>query len=54
MMYVRNRRSGGKAFYGRVLHIIVQTAKMRVFSFFFGRLPRNLVGLEDPICDPFI
>ena len=42
------------AFCGRVLHIIVQTAKTRVSLLLFGRFPRNLVGLEDPICNPFV
>ena len=37
------------AFYGRVLHIIVQTAEMRVPSFLFGGFPGNLVGVLQSI-----
>ena len=42
------------AFCGRVLHIVVQTAKMQVSPLVFDRFLGKLIGLEDPICDPFI
>ena len=42
------------AFYGGVLHIVVQLAETRVPPLLFNGLPGNLIGLEDPVYNPFV